>query len=196
MARPREFDVDTVLSEAMQIFWEKGFEGTSFAEIETRTGIKKASLFAAYGDKRGLFLKALARYQEEGRSACATKLAGPSPLEALERWFTSVSRPVDGKCIRRGCLQVNTVVELAQHDEEIAALAGANTALLTDQVAAVVGRGQEIGEIRRDVEPRTLAQLLVTTLHGLSVAAKAGMPADEIDRIVSAALLGLRTTNG
>src|SRR5438046_509077 len=50
MARPREFDVETVLHEAMDLFWEKGFDGTSFADIEERTGVKKASLSAAYGD--------------------------------------------------------------------------------------------------------------------------------------------------
>lgn len=190
MARPRTFDVDTVLHEAMLVFWEKGFDGTSFADIEARTGVKKASLFAAYGDKRGLFLKALSAYQEEGRTACAAGLAGRSPLAALEQWVASISRPT--ACTRRGCLSVNTVVELAPHDPEIAALARAHTALMTDQIAAVVGRGQELGEIRRDEDARTLAQLLVATLNGLSVAAKAGMAAQEIDRVGQAALRALQ----
>ena len=69
MARPREFDVETVLREAMEIFWEKGFNGTSFADIEERTGVKKASLFAAYGDKRSVFLKAL-RSKQKDKGGC------------------------------------------------------------------------------------------------------------------------------
>ncbi len=111
MARPREFDVEKVLHEAMEIFWEKGFEGTSFVDIEQRTGVKKASLFAAYGDKRSLFLKALTAYQEQARANARAILSDEDARDAVHRWFRTATASAKGDCARRGCLQVNAIVE-------------------------------------------------------------------------------------
>src|SRR5206468_3089420 len=119
MARPREFDVDEVLNGAMEVFWEKGFDGASFVDIEARTGVKKASLFAAFGDKRELFLKAIRCYQERARAASRQKLANGSPRKALRAWFAEAAGLSKGDCARRGCMQVNTIVELARRDEAV-----------------------------------------------------------------------------
>lgn len=192
MARPREFDVEKVLGEAMDVFWEKGFDGTSFADIESRTGVKKASLFAAYGDKRSLYLKALQAYQESGRAAARNLLADGSPKAAVRRWFVSASSGVaKGDCARRGCLQVNSVVERATCDSDVVALAREHTDGLVADVAGVIGRGQKAGEFRADVPASALARYLVTSLHGLSVAAKAGLSGRDIDRVADIALSAL-----
>jgi TetR/AcrR family transcriptional repressor of nem operon len=192
MARPREFDVETVLREAMELFWEKGFDGTSFADIEARTGVKKASLFAAYGDKRSLFLKALRAYQESGRGAARALLTEGSPKAAIRRWFASaVATGMETDCARRGCFQVNSVVERALRDADVLALARENTDHLVDIVAEVVGRGQKAGEFRADVPASDFARYLVTSLHGMSVAAKAGLAGPEMDRIADIALSAL-----
>lgn len=192
MARPREFDVEKVLREAMDVFWEKGFDGTSFADIEARTGVKKASLFAAYGDKRSLFLKALQAYQESGRAEARDLLAKGSPRAAVRRWFTSAaSGTAKGDCTRRGCMQVNSIVERASCDEDVVALARESTDRLVAEVAGVIGRGQQAGEFRTDVAAAALARYLVTTLHGLSVAAKAGLAGRDVDRVADIALSAL-----
>ena len=192
MARPREFDVETVLREAMDLFWEKGFDGTSFADIEERTGVKKASLFAAYGDKRSLFLKALRAYQEAGRESARVALAKSSPKAAIRAWFAAgVAVGVENDCARRGCFQVNSVVERALRDEDVAALAREHIDQLVDVLAETVGRGQRAGEFRTDAPASDLARYLVTSLHGFSVAAKSGLSGREIDRIAEIALSAL-----
>jgi TetR/AcrR family transcriptional repressor of nem operon len=188
MARPREFDVERVLAEAMEVFWLRGFEGASFAEIERRTGVKKASLFAAYGDKRSLFCKALAHYQEHGRKMCREKLHNGSPKQAVREWFLSAAALAKGKAASRGCLQVNSVVELAPHDPNVAALAREHTRLLVEIVADVVKQGQKRGEFRTDVRAAALAKYLVSSLSGLAVAGKAGMAARDIDAIANITL--------
>jgi AcrR family transcriptional regulator len=191
MARPREFDVEKVLREAMEVFWEKGFDGTSFADVESRTGVKKASLFAAYGDKRSLFLKALAAYQESARAAIRAGLAAGTPREAIRCWFASAAGLAKGDCARRGCLQVNAIVELGPHDADVAALAREHTALVREALAEAIGRGQRDGELRTDVPAATLAGYLMTALHGLSIGGKAGMSADDVDRIADVTLSAL-----
>ncbi len=189
MARPREFDVETVLREAMEVFWEKGFDGTSFADIEARTGVKKASLFAAYGDKRSLYLKALQSYQEASREEGRGLLGKGSPKAAIRRWFLAAAgKMAKGDGARRGCLQVNCVTELAGKDEEIAGIARESTELLVGVIAETIERGQGAGEFRKDVPARTLARYLVTTIHGLSVDGKVGIAGREVDRIAEVAL--------
>jgi TetR/AcrR family transcriptional regulator, transcriptional repressor for nem operon len=191
MARPREFDVEKVLREAMEVFWEKGFDGTSFADVEARTGVKKASLFAAYGDKRSLFLKALAAYQEWGRAAARAALAAAPPRVAIRCWFAGAAGGAKGDCARRGCLQVNAIVELGPHDADVDALAREHTALMREMVAEAIERGQRAGEIRTDVPAATLATYLLTALHGLSIGGKAGMCAEDVDGIAGVALSAL-----
>jgi TetR/AcrR family transcriptional repressor of nem operon len=191
MARPREFDVEKVLHEAMGLFWEKGFEGTSFVDLEARTGIKKASLFAAYGDKRSLFLKALAAYQEVARESTRAVLRNGSPREAIRRWFAAAAGVAKGECAHRGCMQVNSIVELGPHDAEVAALAREHAELVVDAVAEAIARGQKAGEVRTDVAAKTLAKYLMTALSGLSVGGKSGMTGRDVDRIADVTLSAL-----
>lgn len=191
MVRPREFDVDEVLRQAMELFWEKGFDGTSFADIEARTGVKKASLFAAYGDKRSLFLKALAAYQEAGREAGRAKLESGPAREALRAWMAGAGELSKGECASRGCMQVNSIVELAPHDPQVAELVRQHGELLVDAVARTISRGQKAGELRTDVPARSLAHFLVSSLYGLGVAGKAGLPRREVDRVLEIALSAL-----
>ena len=191
MARPREFDVERVLAEAMEVFWRHGFEGASFAEIERRTGIKKASLFAAYGDKRSLFCKALGHYQEQSRQACREKLRKGTPKRAIREWFLSAAAMAKGEAASRGCLQVNTVVELAPHDEDVAALAREHTRLLVEILTEVIAAGQERGEFRSDVPAASLAKYLMSSISGLAVGGKAGIPDRDVDAIANITLSAL-----
>jgi TetR/AcrR family transcriptional repressor of nem operon len=183
MARPREFDVDEVLEGAMEVFWEKGFDGASFADIEARTGVKKASLFAAFGDKRELFLKAIRRYQERGRETCRAKLASGSPRAALRAWLGDAAGLAKGECGRRGCLQVNTIVELAPHDEGVADVLREHSDHLVEVLVDVIRRGQEAGEFRDDVAAEVLADYLTTALYGLAVAGKATICDARVDAV-------------
>jgi TetR/AcrR family transcriptional repressor of nem operon len=120
MARPRSFDPGEVLDLARDVFWRKGFQGTSLDDITAATGIAKPSLYAAYGDKNALFLKVLDRYHERIVANAERILQeGPSARDAIERWLTGFVPFCSGAKGTRGCLSVNTAVDGASDQKEV-----------------------------------------------------------------------------
>ena len=102
MARPRNFDPDEVLGRAREVFWQKGFQGTSLDDITEATGLNKPSLYAAFGDKNALFLKVLDRYHAyivENAERIINE--GPSARAAIERWLTGFVPRCSGEASSR-----------------------------------------------------------------------------------------------
>jgi TetR/AcrR family transcriptional regulator, transcriptional repressor for nem operon len=120
MARPRSFDPDEALDLARDVFWQKGFQGTSLNDITAATGLAKPSLYAAFGDKNALFLKVLERYHER-IVAHAEKVIneGPSARDAIHRWLTGFVPYCSGIKGSRGCLSVNTSADGTAEQKEI-----------------------------------------------------------------------------
>jgi TetR/AcrR family transcriptional repressor of nem operon len=173
MARPREFDEDEALERAMRMFWRQGFEATSVEDLVGETGLNRGSLYAAFGDKQALYLKALARYRTQRReqvSECL--LQAPSVQEAFRRLFLSFVEIPEAQrgC---GCLLVNAAMERAPHDPETARLVSDNLRGLEESFLRALERGQDAGELPRGRELRPLARYLVAALQGLIVLAKA-----------------------
>src|SRR5262249_22759309 len=111
MARPREFDPDEALARAMDAFWAKGYEGTSLADLVAATGLNKASLYAAFGDKRRLYLAAIERYEREGIDKTIARLRDAAdPEAAIAAVFDSVIAAV-ARGDRRGCLVCNASID-------------------------------------------------------------------------------------
>lgn len=173
MGRPREFDEDQALAAALEKFWERGYEATTVADLGACMGLQKGSLYGAFGDKRRLYLSALARYQDRGLEELARALAAePSPRKALQSFFAGVVERASSKHGPRGCLCVNTAVELGPHDEDVARglrRHGERTEALFQQL---VERGQAQREFAARLEPRAAARFLATLLSGLGVLAK------------------------
>ncbi len=181
MARPREFDANEVLDVALGVFWESGFQGTTLATIEEATGVKKASLFAAYGDKESLFTKAIERYTSDGRELFRDIVnKSSSPKEAIREWLACVGQMYVGAKSRRGCLAVNTIVEMASLE------VGANEVLqrhmkqFSKQIAEQFAKGITNGEFRSDIAPAVAAKFLLSCVSGLSVTGKNGLSEAEM----------------
>jgi AcrR family transcriptional regulator len=120
MARPRSFDPGEALDLARDVFWRKGFQGTSLDDITAATGLAKPSLYAAFGDKNALFLKVLGRYHERIVANAERILReGPSAREAIERWLTGFVPFCSGAKGARGCLSVNTAADGASDQKEV-----------------------------------------------------------------------------
>ena len=120
MARPRSFDPDEALDLARDVFWRKGFQGTSLDDITAATGLAKPSLYAAFGDKNALFLKVLDRYHERIVANAERVLKqGPSARDAVERWLTGFVPFCSGAKGTRGCLSVNTAADGASDQKEV-----------------------------------------------------------------------------
>jgi TetR/AcrR family transcriptional repressor of nem operon len=120
MARPRSFNPDEALDLARDVFWEKGFQGTSLDDITAATGLAKPSLYAAFGDKNALFLKVLDRYHQRIVAGAERTLnEGASAREAIERWLTSFVPFCSGARGIRGCLSVNTTADGVSDQKQV-----------------------------------------------------------------------------
>jgi AcrR family transcriptional regulator len=120
MARPRSFDPDEALDLARDVFWQKGFQGTSLDDITAATGLAKPSLYAAFGDKNALFLKVLDRYHRRiVANAERTLNEGASAREAIERWLTGFVPFCSGAKGIRGCLSVNTAADGVSDQKQV-----------------------------------------------------------------------------
>ena len=120
MARPRSFDPDEALDLARDVFWRKGFQGTSLDDITAATGLAKPSLYAAFGDKNALFLQVLDRYHQRIVANAERVLKeGPSARDAIERWLTSFVPFCSGVKGTRGCLSVNTAADGVCDQKEV-----------------------------------------------------------------------------
>jgi TetR/AcrR family transcriptional repressor of nem operon len=140
MARPREFDIDEALEAAMGAFWAHGYEATSLADLMQAMSLQKGSIYKAFGDKHALFLCALQRYLDQRYEAQRDMLAkATSPRAAIQAWLerlVEVAPAEGGSC--RGCLAVNTLIELGPHDEQARRILEAHfermRKLLTEQI--------------------------------------------------------------
>lgn len=184
MPRIKEFDPEEALDRALDLFWRRGYEGASLRDLLDHMEISRQSLYDTFGDKRSLFLKVLARYEE---------LAVTGMLEPLTRgsWARPIERPLTALVAIRGffelflsevvldrqrgsCLMANTAIEVGPADPEIQAVVRAYFGRVEEALHAALSRAQEAGEIAADREPRALARSLVNTLYGLGIMSRAG----------------------
>lgn len=188
MARPREFDGDSVLDKAVEAFREKGFEGTSLADLEKATGLGRASLYGAYGDKRALYLAALRRYDA---TRSLRLLAGLNESRtgraALERLFGAVI----AECASdpRGCLMAGAASERSAHDEGVARCVGDNRRRMEGGLAAAILRGRADGSLKRRADDaRGAARFLFAAMLGVRALAKCGCGKAELEGVAAQAL--------
>ena len=186
MARPRQFAVDEVLDQAMAAFWVKGYEATTLDDIEIATGLGRGSLYGAFGCKRTLFLLAVERYL---KTAIDRSIAVLDPAVGKAAITTFFRRAIDEALAdrqRRGCMLTNCAVELAAHDREVAVSVGHHLDRLERVFARVIESAQARGEIKGGQSPERLARLLVATVQGLQVLARARPDPAWLDDIVQA----------
>jgi TetR/AcrR family transcriptional regulator, transcriptional repressor for nem operon len=172
MARPREFDEDDVLDGAVQCFWSRGYEATSVKDLVGRTGISAASLYNAYGDKRELFRAALDRYVEGTVSARMQRCEALPPREAIESFFDEILRRSLQDREYKGCMLVNSALEMAPHDPEFQKIIAGVLQRLERFFLDCIERGRTAGTITRAIAAETLAQHLLGVLLGVRVLAR------------------------
>ncbi|MEE1785036.1 TetR/AcrR family transcriptional regulator [Streptomyces sp. SP17BM10] len=173
MGRPKNFEPDVVIAQAMETFWTKGYAGTSPADLAEATGVAKGSLYHSFGSKRELFTKALDLYGRLGSEATEEFLARPGTAKERIRAYLVllVDTDLDGP-VRRGCLAQNTVEELGGRDEEATRKVHRIEERMVELFAARIEQGQRDGDVDRDVDARAQALFVQTTLAGLRVMAK------------------------
>ncbi|MCD9140846.1 TetR/AcrR family transcriptional regulator [Streptomyces albireticuli] len=172
MARTKEFDPDAALQSALELFWERGYEATSMADLVGHLGVARASLYATFGNKHELYLKALERYGEQ--STVLEELSQPGPalpaVRALIRRFADESACDE---LRRGCFITNTAVELAPHDPAAGRRVERSWDGLETALTSALMRARAQGELPAGRDPAGLARMLLVLMQGMRVVGKA-----------------------
>jgi TetR/AcrR family transcriptional repressor of nem operon len=164
VGRPREFDDEAALEAAMDAFWAKGYEATSMADLCTCTGLHKGSLYQAFGDKHTLFMDALRHYADtEFRETTSVMTESQSPLENLR---AVVNRVVADAAGEKGCMMINSMVELAPHDPAVKKALQGFAQQRMQAVTGMIAMAQESGELSVKAAPDKLARQLMMTMAG------------------------------
>ena len=193
MVRPREFDEDQALNAAMKLFWEKGYEATSLSDLTSKMGIQKPSLYSAFGDKKTLFETALRKYTQFHATHVRTTLQNkPSIKEAFRAFFEGLVEEAYGENNQRGCFCINTMVELAPHDEKFEILTREHQMYLSALFQETIERGIRSGELTISMSPKALAQTFVVSLIGLTVMMKSRPERSFIQNCVESILILLK----
>lgn len=170
MARPIEFEREEVLRKAIGIFWQKGYNATSIKNLVEATGLQPGSLYAAFGDKRGLFLAAIDGYFEDMKRMISSMLhTDQSALVRIETFFNRLVSDSITDEHRKGCFLVNTLLEIPVHDQEINSRLQAMFALVENEFRDVLKEHIASGESDIKQSPEELARFLVAGIYGLRV---------------------------
>lgn len=188
MARPRQFDRTEALDKAVLVFWQKGYEATFLDDLTKAMGINRPSLYNAFGDKHALYMEALARYRDlHGAKMRVALESAPSVKEGFRRIFRDlITESTEGCC--RGCMIVNSTVELCLISKPVAAFVRETDGASKRAFAAALERAQQGGDITPDKDPEALATYLYSAIQGLQVRAKAGDDPKALEAIAELAL--------
>jgi TetR/AcrR family transcriptional repressor of nem operon len=189
MARPRQFDEAEVLRAARGAFRARGYAGTSLQDLMDATGLGKGSLYAAFGDKRGLYLRVLREYGGQGVADAHTALEGPAPaLAALRSYLLAMAH---GSVGGPSCLLASSTAELAGTDADVAACVGETFAALQASFVAAVRRAQDEGDIDPAADAEALGGMLLAVARGIEALGHGGTGEESLVRTAEAALAGL-----
>jgi AcrR family transcriptional regulator len=188
IGRPRAFDMDQALDRALDVFWRKGYEGATLCDLTSAMGINPPSLYAAFGNKEGLFRKALDRYWHLQAESRAAALGAPTAREVAERLLKGTAKFLSDPCHPKGCLAVQGALACGADAEcarrELEARRRASQAQIRDRFK----RAKKEGDLAADADPATLARYLSTVIEGMSVQAASGASRKELERVAETAL--------
>lgn len=170
MPRQRAFNKEDVIEQAMLLFWAKGYEATSIRDLKDRMRISSSSMYEVFGDKRGIFLLALARFCEIERERISQMAASaPTPQALIEALFASVEEVIQPHSVQtQGSLAFNTMVEFGTRDADITPLLLNHYFGIAEIIAERIAQGQSSGAIVSQDDPLQIAHTILSTLQGVA----------------------------
>jgi TetR/AcrR family transcriptional regulator, transcriptional repressor for nem operon len=189
MARTKDFDENAVLNKAIDLFWLKGYNGTSMQDLVDGLGISRSSLYDTYGDKHTLFLRALESYKSNGADKIGAIISNStSAKETIKKLLEYVTDGLLNDNEHKGCFMVNAEVEVAPHDAEVSQVICQNDQQVEDAFFLVIKKGQDNGEISNKQDARALARFTFNTVKGIRVTAKSTNDKTVFDDIIRLAM--------
>lgn len=192
MARPKGYDEETVLDNAVKTFWEKGYEATSIQNLVDSMGIQRGSLYAAYSSKQQLFLAVLDRYGDIVVAQLIQALDNhESGKESIEKFFQTVIDQILSAGPWQGCLVTNSAVELGLSDSKTREKVTYLLAEIEEGFYNTLVRAKAAGEIGENQNLHAMARYFTACLQGLLVIGKVSPDREKLEDIVTIALIAL-----
>ena len=188
MAGTKQFDHGTVVDRAMMLFWRKGYGGTSIQDLEKVTRLRRGSLYNAFGDKQGLFVAALKRYETTVSQERVKQLSNPDPYRAIEGFLETLVTQMSEPSRPRGCLHTNTSLEFPNAPDEVLRIIAERTAGIEAAIYAVLRRAQAEGLLDAAADARAVARFYVGVAKGITVLHKVFGDASGLRDIVKIAM--------
>ena len=191
MARRKEFDPDQALAKAMAVFWRLGYENTSLELLLREMGIAKQSLYDTYGDKRGLYMKALAYYRRQTNDGLRGLFGAGRPVkEAFAKLLFGLSAESKQQH-ERGCLLLSANLERDTSDATLAEFLRDNQAEVEGIFSDALLRARKAGEISRNADTKALARFFTVTIQGMRAMARLRSDRKSLEQVARVALATL-----
>ncbi len=192
MVRTREFDPETALSKAVDLFSSRGYSDTSMDDIVRATGVSRYGLYGTFGNKRELFEQALERYADSmGRQSYLRLLEPDASLAHIRAIFDERIAAMCNSGENRGCMLCHTAMELAPHDPEIKGVLQRFLKRMSKAFAIGLETAKENGEVKNDLDTQAAGDFLTGAIFGLAVLARSGFPRTTLDSFVDNTMASL-----
>lgn len=166
----KSFDEEAALEKAMQVFWSRGFDSASIAELIEKTGVNRGSLYNAFGGKQPLFVRALLKYDRDKRKATLAELESlDDPRRAVCDFFDDIVANTAADTDRKGCFLFNTVSESGTHDAQVNEIVANGLRGIEGFFRRSIEVGQARGDIRKDIDPASKAAALLALALAIRV---------------------------
>ncbi|WP_043605910.1 TetR/AcrR family transcriptional regulator [Novosphingobium sp. Rr 2-17] len=187
--RPREFDPDAALAAALQVFWQRGYDGASLSDLTEAMGITKPSLYSCFGNKEELFRRALELYERDKLCYTRSALEAETAKGVAERFLRgTVALQRDDDKDTRACLGVISLVACTTQAESIRDQVKARQASSTRALIERFERAQQEGDFPADLKPDALAAYLYAVLQGMGVQSSSGASIEQLEQLVETTL--------
>jgi TetR/AcrR family transcriptional regulator, copper-responsive repressor len=186
--RPRAYDPQTALARAAATFWKAGYAGTSLDDLVAATGMNRPSLYAAFGDKRELYLKTLQFYVDEYREIARKTLADDPALRVFLKRFYGAALDLYLHGNGRGCYSIGTAATEATVDPNVREFLADSTRATDAFMKSRIVKAKERGEIAKNADPTALAYLATATMHTIAIRSRAGVSRKDLETLVDAAI--------
>jgi len=189
MGRRKQFDETEAIDDAVDCFWSRGYQATSVRDLALCMGIGGASLYNAYGGKRGLFVKALARYADRSsRERIARLEAGGQPKQAIEAFFAEIIERSLKDRQHKGCLLVNSALDVAPHDAGIGKVVAGYLGEIRDFFRRNIVAAQKACQVPGDLDDAEVSRHLLGVLLGIRVLARTRPDRETLEAVARPAL--------
>lgn len=196
MGRPREFDAEAALDQAMDVFWRHGYEGATIAQLTEAMGINPPSLYACFGNKEGLLKAALDRYTKLRNVWMDEVVAAPTARDVAERMLMGIADKQTDPANPPGCLLVQGGIACGTGSENVPFELAARRAQNEDQLRDRFIRARAEGDLKRSSDPAALARYVSAVSVGMGVMASSGADREALRQVANVAVQAVEAQSG